>query len=362
MTDPVIRCAGVSKRFGAIQAVADLDLEVARGGVLVLVGPSGCGKTTALRLIAGFEVPDAGAIEIGGRTVAAPGVFVPPERRRAGMVFQDYALFPHMTVEKNVAYGLTRQQARSGRVQEVLSLVGLVELEGRYPHELSGGQQQRVALARALAPNPDVILLDEPFSNLDPDLRAHVRAEVKEILYQARVTAVFVTHDRREAMNMGDLVAVMLDGHIEQVATPDGIYNHPATPYVAQFLGPAAFLPGHVQPGGIATEVGTIRHLLPLEPGTPLQVLLRPDDVTLQPSPQGMGTIVERELRGGFYRYQVQLPSGTVLQSMMPHTQVLPIGATVAVVVEPGHGLVCFQNGRTLLTQPTEPHPDPVGC
>ncbi len=219
--------AGLRKSYGDVLAVASVDLEVEAGSICALLGPSGCGKTTTLRLIAGLERPDAGKIAIGERTLNGDGAFVAPERRRIGMVFQDYALFPHLDVAGNVGYGLGRKPDR-GRVAEVLELVGLAGDAGRSVHELSGGQQQRVALARALAPTPELVLLDEPFSNLDASLRDRLRSEVRQILADAGVTALFVTHDQAEALSIADTVAVMNEGLIEQVGTPEEAYSRPA--------------------------------------------------------------------------------------------------------------------------------------
>ena len=231
----MVRLSGVSRSYGPVRAVKDLGLAVTRGEILALLGPSGCGKTTTLRLIAGFEPPDSGTVEVGGRTVAGPGTNVPPEKRRVGMVFQDYALFPHLSVEQNVSYGLPNW--KKGRVEEVLALTHLVGLGGRMPHELSGGQQQRVALARALAPEPAVVLLDEPFSNLDASLRIRVRSEMREILRDAGATAVFVTHDQEEAFAVADRVVIIDRGKVQQVGSPDAILRAPANAFVADFIG-----------------------------------------------------------------------------------------------------------------------------
>ncbi len=248
-----ISCEGLSKSFGQKRAVDRVDLLVERGVVCALLGPSGCGKTTTLRLIAGFERPDAGTVAVADRTVAGDRAFVAPERRRIGMVFQDYALFPHLSVEGNVAYALGRGH-ESGRVAEVLRLVGLDRMGHRFPHELSGGEQQRVALARALAPTPEVILLDEPFSNLDASLRARVRQEMREILVAAGVTALFVTHDQEEALSLADRVAVMRDGRIEQEGTPEEVYGRPTTRWVADFLGDAEVVPVDGAVGRVSCE------------------------------------------------------------------------------------------------------------
>ena len=249
-----IRARDLTKSFGDAVALDHFSLDVWEGGVVTLLGPSGCGKTTALRVIAGFE-SGGGSVEIHGRKVLDDHVFVPPEKRKVGMVFQDYALFPHMTVASNVAYGLPKGD-RSRRVGSVLELVGLTGLESRMPNELSGGQQQRVALARALAPEPEVILLDEPFSNLDASLRDRVRRELRAILTEARTTAVFVTHDQEEALATSDIVAVMKEGKILQADTPAELYSNPTDPWVAAFLGDADVLESVARNGRVDTPVG----------------------------------------------------------------------------------------------------------
>ncbi len=215
-----ISCRGISKRFGAYQVLADLDLEVPDGAVVTVLGESGSGKTTLLRVIAGFERPDAGTIVLDNEVVDSAGRFVPPDKRRIGFVAQEGNLFPHLTVAKNIAFGLSRGERDSGRVDEMLRLVGLDELGARYPHELSGGQQQRVALARALAPRPRLVLLDEPFSSLDASLRSSLRFDVMRILREQQATTVFVTHDQSEALSVADLVGIMNRGRIAQFARP----------------------------------------------------------------------------------------------------------------------------------------------
>ncbi|MXZ19631.1 MAG: ABC transporter ATP-binding protein, partial [Caldilineaceae bacterium SB0665_bin_25] len=280
---PGLHLQGVSKQFGRksapVLAVNDVSLTVDRGEFIALLGPSGCGKTTTLRLIAGFERVDAGTIEIDGALMAGSSVHVQPERRRVGMVFQEYALFPHVSALANIEFGLRRMPAadKRARTLEILELTGLAGLEGRMPHELSGGQQQRVALARALAPNPALILLDEPFSNLDAGLRARVRAELGEILHAAKATAIFVTHDQEEALSMVDRVAVMLDGSVKQVASPHELYTNPATRSVAEFIGDANFLPGFGQGDTIECELGVLAARKQVR--GPVDILLRPENI-----------------------------------------------------------------------------------
>jgi iron(III) transport system ATP-binding protein len=315
-----IRAIAVHRHFGDCRAVDGVTLDVPEGGVCALLGPSGCGKTTMLRLLAGFERPDAGCIVVGGQIVAGGRTFVPPERRRIGMVFQDYALFPHMTVAQNVRYALGRRpRDAEARVREVLELVGLAELGERHPDELSGGQQQRVALARALASTPKVVLLDEPFSGLDAGLRARVRQEVRSILLAAGVTALFVTHDQEEALSLADHVAVMRDGRIEQVGTPEEVYGRPASRWVAEFLGEADVLPGTVNDGWVECELARV----PAEgvDAGEAEVLVRPESVALSIGPgaggrkQVEGVVVEREFFGHDQLVHVELPSGRRLRS-----------------------------------------------
>src|SRR5574341_722286 len=273
----LLRLQDLTKRFAPDDppAVDGLSLAVAPGEILALLGPSGCGKTTTLRLIAGFDTPDRGIIEIRGQRMATPGMVVPPEARGVGIVFQDYALFPHLTVSDNVAFGLGRldRATRARQAAEVLELVGLGGLAGRFPHELSGGQQQRVALARALAPAPALILLDEPFSNLDADLRAVMREEIGKILRLTGTTAVFVTHDQQEAFTLADRVGVLHAGHLEQLDVPYEVYHHPVTRFVAEFVGEADFLRGFVKEEGIVTEIGTVAN--PGHPvGMPVDIMI----------------------------------------------------------------------------------------
>lgn len=327
-----VRLSGVTKTFGPVTAVRNLDLEAKSGKILALLGPSGCGKTTALRLIAGFELPDAGEVEVSGRKVAGTGVRVPPERRRVGMVFQDYALFPHLSVARNVAYGLPKGKRSRARISETLALAHLSGLEDRMPHELSGGQQQRVALARALAPEPDIVLLDEPFSNLDAALRTRVRSEMREILHQAGVTAVFVTHDQEEALSVADEVAVMLDGTVVQSAPPESLYHHPATREVAAFVGDANFLPGVAADGYVRCELGTIP-LWSEEVEGEVEIMVRPEALVLRGLQNGRATVEEREFYGHDQVLKLRLDSGRTLRSRLVGGPGFGPGARVAVGV-----------------------------
>ena len=252
---PLLEVSQLQKAYGGslVVDVASLTLQV--GEILALLGPSGCGKTTLLRLMGGFERPDRGTVSLGGQVVASPSAWVPPEQRSVGMVFQNFALFPHLTVEKNVAFGL-RGATAGDRRQAALQLVGLGGFAQRYPHELSGGQQQRVALARALAPQPKVILLDEPLSSLDVQVRLHLRQEVRRILKATGISAVFVTHDQEEALSLADRVGVMREGTLEQVGTPEDLYRQPASRFVAEFVTQANFFPARLEGATWVTPVG----------------------------------------------------------------------------------------------------------
>ncbi|MEO6317264.1 MAG: ABC transporter ATP-binding protein [Acidimicrobiales bacterium] len=305
-----IEVAGLHKRFGRAPVLQGIELRVAEGAILALLGPSGCGKTTLLRTLAGLERADAGTVSIGGRPVVGPGLDVPPERRRVGLVFQDWALFPHLDVAGNVGYGLPRKERTADRIEAALELVGLGGMARRQPGTLSGGQQQRVALARAIAPEPSVLLLDEPFSNLDTTLRAEVRTELHHLLVELGVTAVFVTHDQEEAFVLGDEVAVMLAGEIVQQAPPADLYAHPATPWVAEFIGDANLLPAEAAGGSAATAVGEVT--LVAGGSGPTTVLLRPEDLRL--SAGGDATVELTEYFGHDTMYLVRTVDGTVVR------------------------------------------------
>jgi iron(III) transport system ATP-binding protein len=347
---PAIQCNHLVKSFAGVPVVNHLSLTIHTGEILSLLGPSGCGKTTTLRLIAGFERPDAGDIFAGQRQLAGSNSFVPAEKRSIGVVFQEYALFPHLNVFDNVSFGLERmsRQARAEIVKEMLDRVGLTGMEKRFPHQLSGGEQQRVALARALAPRPVVLLLDEPFSNLDAELRKKMREDVRAVLKEMKATAVFVTHDQEEALYMGDRVAVMCGGQVCQIGTPEEIFHTPATHFVAEFMGNTDFLPGMVTPLGIQTEIGLIEQHVDLPVGSQVEVAMRADDLTLEIDPDSRSQVIMRDFKGAMNVYRVQLPSGRVLQAFQPHYFILEPGTLVRIWADPGHALACFSEGKAV--------------
>ncbi len=337
---------GLTKRFSPqdLPALDNLSLNAEPGEIIALLGPSGSGKTTALRLIAGFERPDTGLVQIGGKVMTDTQTFVPPEERGVGMVFQEYALFPHLSVEANIAFGLKKLDAtrRAQRVHGMLETVGLTPFAHRYPHELSGGQQQRVALARALAPRPAVLLLDEPFSNLDADLMTQMHLEVYTILRELGTTAIFVTHDQKEAFMIADRVGILNQGRLEQIGRPEEIYHQPATRFVARFVGKADFLPGRVTEEGILTEIGTLSNTPGFSAGAHVEVMIRPDHIELLPDPAGTAMVLSRQFRGPDNLVVVQLPSGATIHSHQPSTLTLHPGNRAKVVARPAH-VVAFR-------------------
>jgi iron(III) transport system ATP-binding protein len=330
----MIRLENVTRRFGDVVAVDRASFCVERGEVVALLGPSGCGKTTLLRLVAGFERPDEGSVEIDGETVAtSSGAWVPPERRRVGMVFQDYALFPHLTVAENVGFGLPRR-TRPGRVPELLGIVGLEAHGRRYPHELSGGQQQRVALARALAPSPELVLLDEPWSNVDPFLRESLRTEVVDIIRPLGVTVVLVTHDREEAFSLADRIALMREGQVVQEGTSEELYFEPVSRWAAEFVGAGNVLTGRVVHGVVETPIGSFPANGASGNGS-ARVLVRPELLELACDPTGEAEVVGREFRGHDVFYRVLL-DGVELVSQRPSNEVVPLGARVSIRLHEG--------------------------
>lgn len=301
---PYLQAQDITKSFNGVGAAVDrASLTVTKGEVLALLGPSGCGKTTLLRILAGLSAPDRGRVELDGAVLVGPGEFVPPQRRSIGMVFQDWALFPHLTVAKNVSFGLRRSEAPKDRAAEILDLVGLPHLAGRYPEELSGGQAQRVALARALAPRPRVLLFDEPFSNLDAGLRVQLRTDVAALMHEVGMTSIFVTHDQEEAFVIGDRVAVMNEGRIVQTGKPGEVYQHPASTWVASFVGESNVLDGAASGGHAATAVGKVPLTRPVEGRC--QVVIRPEHLLLAPG--GPGVVASVEFYGHDTSYQLEI-------------------------------------------------------
>ena len=339
----------LSKSFGATVAVDRLSLAIDAGRIGCLLGPSGSGKTTVLRAIAGFEQPDGGEVRAGGEALSAPGVWVAPERRRIGMVFQDYALFPHLTVRANVALGLrdSDRAARERRVLEMLELVGLADQAAKMPHELSGGQQQRIALARALAPRPRLVLFDEPFSNLDAEVRMELAQQVRAALKAEGATALLVTHDQREAFAIADDIGVLRAGRLEQWDAPWKLYHSPASRFVADFVGEGSFIEGTVLgPGRVSTELGVIEGEITRGQlaGTHVDLLLRPDDVIHDDASDLKAEVVERVFRGAQFRYKLRLPSGATALSFVPSHHDHAIGERIGIRLDAQH-LVGFPRG-----------------
>ena len=344
---------------GRTKVIERLGFELQRGQIGCLLGPSGCGKTTALRAIAGFARPDAGEVRIDGRVVASGQAWVEPEHRGVGVVFQDYALFPHLDVAANVGFGLRRMPARERgeRVRRMLRLVGMVDYAGRFPHELSGGQQQRIALARALAPGPALLLLDEPFSNLDPELRERLAMELREILNEAQTTALLVTHDQYEAFAMADVVGVMQAGSIAQWDPPYRLYHRPVTRAVADFVGLGSFLPGRLRERDGLSSVEFELGVLPIRSRTDqalagasadirgeVVVLLRPDDVIHDDHSPLMAEVVRKAFRGAQFLYTLRLLSGAELLALVPSHHNHAIGEHIGIRFDADH-VVTFPAG-----------------
>ena len=340
---------GVVQRYGSHTVVDGVGFRLASGRIACLLGPSGCGKTTLLRCIAGFEEIAAGEIRVHGETVSRAGHRLPPEKRRIGMGFQDYALFPHLTVEENVAFGLGRQPQQDAhlRVRQLLATVGLHGQGDKYPHELSGGQQQRVALARALAPRPELILLDEPFSNLDVGLRERLSLEVREILKREGSTAILVTHDQNEAFAMADEIGIMHEGRIQQWDVPYNLYHRPANRFVADFIGQGVLLPGVVSSGtNVEMELGQLVSDMPVEcsetctgchDGCEVDVLLRPDDVVHDDRSPLQAEVLHKAFRGAEILYTLRLASGAKVLSLVPSHHNHALGEHIGIRLDADH-------------------------
>ncbi len=319
---------------------------IEEGSLACLLGPSGCGKTTVLRAIAGFQKLHCGSIVLNNRCISSPEGNIPPEQRNLSMVFQDHALFPHLTVEKNIAAGLHRNARKNNEiiVEEMLSYVRLSGFNKRYPHELSGGQQQRVALARALAPRPGLLLMDEPFSSLDRELRESLGQEVRDLLKKIGTTCILVTHDQQDAFTFSDQVGVMKDGKIEQWDTPYNLYHQPATRFVADFIGDGVFLDAIIlDKNNIKSELAVLQGDLQddAEPGKPIQLLIRPDDIIHDDASKMTAKIRKKAFRGESYLYTLVLPSGSEILSLVPSHHNHAIGEDLGIKLEIDH-LVCF--------------------
>ena len=326
-------------------AIEHITFTVQQGEILCLLGPSGCGKTTILRAIAGFERVTAGSIALSGQLVSSRDTMIPTEQRHIGMVFQEYALFPHLRVDKNIAFGLSHlsRAQQQAIVDDLLTLTGLRGLEHRYPHELSGGQQQRVALARALALRPVLLLLDEPFSNLDPDMASRMRQDLHALLRQTKTTAILVTHDHDEAFSMADRVAVLNRGRLEQFDTPEAIYHLPTTPFVADFVGQADFIPGVVANHLVTTEIGDFPNTQNLTTGSQVVVMIRPDDIHIVPTKGADAHILARQFKGSENVYTIQLPSGQIVHSSESSLSVYQVGTAIALRVVATHTVLVPQ-------------------
>lgn len=335
MSLPDLHLTNIAKSFAGTTVLEDVTLTVPAGTTTALLGPSGCGKTTLLRIIAGLEHPDRGRIVLGSEELVGERRFVAPERRRLGMVFQDNALFPHLSVAANVAYGLSKEEVAAGRVDEALAMVEMQGLGDRRPDGLSGGQAQRVAVARALAPRPHMLLLDEPLSSLDADLRVRVRADLVRILRELQITAIFVTHDQEEAFVVGERIAVMDRGRILQEGGPASVYERPASAWIARFLGEANLLSGRVAPGGVTTPIG----LIPTqsEPGPGDRVMVRPEYLGLIPG--GPAVVSSVEFFGHDTSYEVA-GFGEALRVRELQAPRFGVGDSVGVVYSGGPAVI----------------------
>ena len=349
---PLLELKNLVCAYARHTVLKGLSLCLEQGTIGCLLGPSGCGKTTVLRCIAGFERISKGEILLGGRLVASPAVHVAVEQRRIGMVFQDYALFPHLSAADNVGFGLRSlpAEARPARVAEMLATVGLAGLGSKFPHELSGGQQQRVALARALAPGPHLLLLDEPFSSLDADLRQRLAHEVREILKATGSTAILVTHDQEEAFALADVIGILHEGRIQQWDAPYNLYHRPANRFVADFVGEGVFLPGKVLgPCQVGIELGVLDGQVPEEciagcpRGCAVHVLLRPDDVVHDHASAMKAVVVAKAFRGADFLYTLQLASGDRVLSLVPSHHDHAVGETIGVRLDTEH-VVAFHH------------------
>ncbi len=332
--------------FADKTVVADVSLRLEQGSIGCLLGPSGCGKTTLLRTIAGFEQPGRGEVLLNGGLASGPDTLLPVEQRSVGMVFQDFALFPHLAARDNIAFGLRRlpETARQGRVDEVVRMLAITGFQHQYPHQLSGGQQQRVAIARALAPRPNILLLDEPFSNMDIELREQIARELRMILKQDGMTAILVTHNQLEAFAMADEIGVIRDGKLLQWDNAFNLYHRPANPQVADFIGAGVFLDGiAISATAVETELGTLQSAAPhgQAPQTRVSVLVRPDDIVHDDNSKQTATVRDKVFRGAEFLYTLTLPGGARILSLVPSHHDHAVGEDIGIRLELDH-LVVF--------------------
>lgn len=342
----LLELKNIQCNYNSLVVIKDLSFKLVKGDIACLLGPSGCGKSTILRAIAGFEKPINGTITLNNNEIATPLQQVVPELRNIGMVFQDYALFPHLTISENIQFGL--KQKKELKIQKINKLISLVDLNGyenRYPHELSGGQQQRVALARALAPEPELLLLDEPFSNLDAELRNRLSLDIRNILKTLNISAILVTHDQKEAFVMSDQIGVIDQGRIQQWGSPYELYHEPYNHFVASFIGQGAFIKGiTVKPDTFDTEIGILKgnRAYPWKKGANVEILIRPDDVIKTNNSNLSALVTGRIFAGTSTQYQLKLQSGTIIEALFPSHQDFQIGDSVPIGIDAEH-LIAYE-------------------
>ena len=341
-----LKVNNLSISFNENKIIDDISFEVGTGEILSLIGPSGSGKTTLIRCISGLDSPDIGDITISKNKVYDQNINLAVENRDVGIVFQDFALFPHMTVEENISFGVKKNKTdkKTPSIIEFLLLCGIYNLRNRYPDELSGGEQQRVALARSLAPNPKILLMDEPFSNLDASFRAQLRMDVKRILKYLKITCLFVTHDQQEALYMGDRIIVLNEGKIQQIDKNINVFQKPKNEFVANFIGLADFIEARISDNHAETEIGNVEIASRVSNGDEVEILVRPDDISINKNKSGNGFIISKEYKGMYYIYHIKLNSGKMIKSLSSHINDYNVGTKVDVILSPGHPLVCYKN------------------
>ena len=346
----ILEVTQVQCNYESLVVIKSLSFKLARGDIACLLGPSGCGKSTILRAIAGFEHLKAGEICLNNNAISTPDKLLAPEKRKIGMVFQDYALFPHLSIYQNIAFGLSSNRSQASREAQVNKLIQLVDLEGyqdSYPHELSGGQQQRVALARALAPEPDLLLLDEPFSNLDAELRKRLSIDIRNILKILGISAILVTHDQQEAFAMCDFIGVIEQGKIQQWGKPYELYHEPVNPFVARFIGHGTFIKGEtLTHDTFSSELGVIQgnRAYRWPEKTKVEILIRPDDIVYQAGANLEAQVHSKTFAGTSTHYQLKLGSGTVVDALFPSHQDFSVGQSIKIAIDAEH-LIAYEAG-----------------